>query len=217
MRGIADREVRARTDAWRRHVGELRVHEARGGDMSRIPRRRAGIPGVTIRRSTAADWDRVGAFLDRFRETIRHSSCHPDNPTPSIEIPTDPEDRCVTLIAEWSDPDGHSGLPRIVGLLSWRALERRRPDQADAVLVVASGWAARGVGSALVAAAARGARRRRLKAFVIPVIPRNGALRAAAREAGLSERRITSRARDEVEILLAAPRACASVPRNDEA
>jgi len=170
--------------------------------MTTVLRRQNGIPGITIRRSDPDDWGPVAAFLERYRQTVLHSTCYPDNPTPSIEIPADPEDRCMTLIAEWVDPDILSG-PRIVGLLSWRALGRRRHDTADAVLVVAAGWAGRGVGSALVAAGAREARRQLLRAFVIPVIPRNGALRAAAREAGFRERRITSRTRDEVEISLA--------------
>jgi L-amino acid N-acyltransferase YncA len=158
------------------------------------------IAGVTIRRSTAADWGDVTAFLDRYQEDSRRSALSPDDPTPSLEIPATRDEPGGMLLAEWRD--AVSGDPVIVGLVSWKPLGPRRPRRAEASLVLAGGWAARGVGSGLLAAAAAEARHHAMVAFVAPVIPRNGVLRAAAREVGLTERRRRSRARDEVEILL---------------
>lgn len=165
----------------------------------------SAIPGVSIRCSTADDWVEVAAFLSRYTEDSRHSNLSPDDPTPSVDIPAGCGDEGGTLVAEW---DGTlSGRPLIVGLASWRPLGRRRRNRASLVLVLASGWGARGVGAALVSAAASEARHARIAAFLVPVIPRNGVLRAAANAAGLSERRRTTLTRDEVEILLGAEEA----------
>jgi hypothetical protein len=157
-------------------------------------------PGVTIRRLSVDDVHAVTGFLDRHRREDRQSPLAPDGPDPSIEIPTGGDERGGTLVAEWQDPI--SSRPTIVAIVSWRARDQHRPRQADIALIMAAGWGARGVGSALVTAAARQARLQRIVAFLVPVIPRNGALRAAADEAGFAVRRRTTRTRDEVEILL---------------
>lgn len=162
------------------------------------------IAGVTIRPSTADDWAEVAAFLDRHREASRHSALSPENATPSFDMPASRNTRGGMFVAEW---DGAiSGLPTIVGLVAWRVFGRRHSERADLALVTAGGWAARGVASELVAIAAQDAQSHGIHAFLIPVIPRNGALRAAAIEAGLSERRCTTQTRDEVEILLVGDR-----------
>lgn len=159
--------------------------------------------GVSIRRSTAADWGRVASFLARYQEASRHSVLSPDDPTPAVEIPSGTS-RAGMLLAEWEEAAGDE--PTIVGLVSWWALSPE-PACATIALVTARGWAARGVGPALVAAAAREARRRGIEAFLIPVIPRNGGLRAAARDAGFTERRLTTGKRDDIEIPLREKRA----------
>jgi hypothetical protein len=158
------------------------------------------IPDVSLRCSTTDDWPEVAAFLDRYTEDSRHSNLSPDDPTPSVEIPSGCDLKGGTLVAEWDGALG--GQPMIVGLLSWCPLGRPSARRAGIVLVLASGWGARGVGSELVAVAAREARRAGIEAFLLPVIPRNGMLRAAANAAGLIERRRTTRTRDEVEIFL---------------
>lgn len=206
LRGTADGGVRARTDVWPRLVGHGVDHVSSGVEMTTMQRRPAtwltAIPDVSIRCSTADDWPEVATFLDRYTEDSRHSNLSPDDPTPSVEIPSGCDAKGGTLVAEWAGSLG--GRPVIVGLVSWLPLGRPRARRAGIVLVLASGWGARGVGSALVAVAAREARRGGIEGFVLPVIPRNGMLRAAANAAGLSERRRTTRTRDEVEIFLRA-------------
>lgn len=204
LRGTADRGVRARTDVWRRLAVHGSEHVPRTIGMSTLCHLSTGVPsailGVSIRCSTADDWVEVAAFLSRYTEDSRHSNLSPDDPTPSVDIPTGCGVEGGTLVAECDGP--LSGRPLIVGLASWQPMGRRRRSRASIALVLASGWGARGVGAALVSAAASEARHAGIAAFLVPVIPRNGVLRAAANGAGLRERRRTTITRDEVEILL---------------
>jgi GNAT superfamily N-acetyltransferase len=176
MRGTAEAGLRVRTDAWRRMVRHRLIHAVGGAGMIAMQIRPSeawtDIPGVTIRRSTAADWGDVTAFLDRYDKDSRRSTLSPDHPTPSLEIPVTRDEPGGMLLAEWRNAVSED--PVIVGLISWKPLGRRRPLQADASIVLAFGWAARGVGSALLSTAAAEARHHGMAAFVIAATRRGG-------------------------------------------
>jgi GNAT superfamily N-acetyltransferase len=157
--------------------------------------------GLGVRLSQAADWPAVAAFLSRRRELMGRSVYYADDTLPNVEIAGSRLHPARTFLAE--RPGRGSQPPVVVGLSSWRALDA--PGLAEGLLLLDGGWAARGLGPRLLDVATEDARRWGIRALVVPVLPLNAGLRAAARELGLPERRRTTGGCDEVEILLAPP------------
>jgi hypothetical protein len=80
---------------------------------------------------------------------------------------------------------GTSG-DRVVGLASWAPGEG---DTAQAMLAVAEGWRLTDIGQRLLAEVGHRAVVQGIRTFVAEIVPRNAALRAAARALGLPEQR----------------------------
>ncbi|MEW6582321.1 MAG: GNAT family N-acetyltransferase [Actinomycetota bacterium] len=144
----------------------------------------------------------MARFLAREGDATQRSRIAADDPIPEVDIPVDVEG-VTTFVAEARDDRLREDA--IVGLANWRALSR--PGTAEAAMIVSTGWGAQGVGRMLVEAVVADATRRGIHTLLVPVIPRNGALRAALREAGLHERRTVRGRRDVAAVAIAPPRA----------
>jgi len=152
------------------------------------------IAGVVIRRARPEDWPAVEGFLAAQREAHDRSRYFPEGVRPAVEIGVSEDADAATLVAT-ADADA-----RVVGLASWRRLEKDHA--AEARLIVGLGWAVHRLGRALLEATVEDARRNGVRVFRVPVEPWNAALRAAARELGLRESRFTNTTHDEVELAL---------------
>lgn len=97
-------------------------------------------------------------------------------------------------ILEEIDPDrgviavvGRGDVERLVGVAAWTPTDAA--DHGHVELAVAEGWRQADVATRLLAHIGRNALRRGVLVFTAEIVPRNAALRTAARALGLSERR----------------------------
>lgn len=157
---------------------------------------------ITVRRANPEDWEAVARFLTREGDATQRSRYGNDDPLPAVEIATTVETGC-TFVAEAHDDRIREDA--VVGIVTWRTTNR--PGMAEAAMLVSTGWGAQDVGRRLVDTLISDASKHGIHTLLVPVIPRNGALRAALREAGLDERRTLRGWRDVATIALLGDRA----------
>lgn len=163
-----------------------------------VGRALAGGSDVVIRRSSAADWAAIGEFRKRRLAAARRAPYYPSDLLASLDLSLAAGAPGGIFIVEVSPAPGSAYV--IECLASWHPLSST--SRGVASLSTSEAWAFSGLGTILVATAAWDAIQAGTTAFLVPLIPRNGALRAAARDAGLRERRASDLGPAAVELVL---------------
>lgn len=142
----------------------------------------AGRAPVRIRTARPEDADAIGMLVAQLNAERSRTRYHADALVPKADEVGDGNGSGRKVVAV---TPGGSG-DRVVGLASWAPGE---DGQGQAMLAVAEGWRLTDIGQRLLAEVGHRAVGHGIQRFVAEIVPRNAALRAAARALGLPEHR----------------------------
>jgi len=142
----------------------------------------AGKAPVRIRTARPEDADAIGMLVAQLNAERSRTRYHADALVPRADEVGDANGIGRKVVAVTPSTSGD----RVVGLASWAPGEG---DTGQAMLAVAEGWRLTDIGQRLLAEVGHRATLQGIRSFVAEIVPRNAALRAAARALGLPEHR----------------------------
>lgn len=144
--------------------------------------------------ATPVDASAISALVQELSAGRTNTRYHTESqaPPPELLADLDPSRGVIAVVGTERE--------RLVGVAAWHPSAQEQ--RAHAVLAVAEGWRQADVAPRLLADLGRTALRQGVLAFIAEIVPRNAALRAAARALGLREERDGGRVEIDLRPLL---------------